>query len=145
MGKKTISRRKFIVRSALGTIGVLAVGTYVFRNPLRRKALQLVDTLDSLYVGNTSDPMLWFEITKKNTVVLHSPKVEMGQGVFTGLAQIAADELEVGMDQINVVHASTDSGNIDGISTGGSLSISSLWHPLKSSVRLLVNYRFPME
>ena len=131
MGKKTISRRKFIVRSALGTIGVLAVGTYVFRNPLRRKALQLVDTLDSLYVGNTSDPMLWFEITKKNTVVLHSPKVEMGQGVFTGLAQIAADELEVGMDQINVVHASTDSGNIDGISTGGSLSISSLWHPLR--------------
>ncbi|WP_242158405.1 xanthine dehydrogenase family protein molybdopterin-binding subunit [Aestuariivivens sediminis] len=131
MGKGKISRRTFLIRGGLSTIGVLAVGTYVFRNALRRKALKFVDTTDALYVGNTNDPMLWFEITKNNTIILHSPKVEMGQGIFTGLAQMAADELEISMDQIKVVHASTDSGNIDGLSTGGSLSIAGLWHPLR--------------
>jgi isoquinoline 1-oxidoreductase beta subunit len=30
---KRVSRRKFIVRAGLGTVGVLALGTYVFRNP----------------------------------------------------------------------------------------------------------------
>ena len=55
----------------------------------------------------------------------------MGQGTFTGLAQIAAEELEISMEQIRVVHASTASGNIDGFSTGGSTSISSLWQPLR--------------
>ena len=30
------SRRKFIVRGGLGMMGVLGLGTFVFRNPLRR-------------------------------------------------------------------------------------------------------------
>jgi isoquinoline 1-oxidoreductase beta subunit len=55
----------------------------------------------------------------------------MGQGTFTGLAQIAADELEVDIERIKVVHATTDSGNIDGFGTGGSTSISSLWMPMR--------------
>ena len=55
----------------------------------------------------------------------------MGQGTFTGLAQIAADELEVDVNQIKIVHAATSTGNIDGLSTGGSTSISGLWQPLR--------------
>ena len=129
--KKKMSRRKFLVRGTLGTVGVLAVGTYVFRNPLRRGILEFANSVDLAYMGNTDDPIIWFEITEDNTVLLHSPKVEMGQGTFTGLAQIAADELEVTMSQIKVVHASTASGNIDLMSTGGSTSISSLWEPLR--------------
>ena len=55
----------------------------------------------------------------------------MGQGTFTGLAQIAADELGVTMEQMQVVHADSASGNIDAFATGGSTSISSLWMPLR--------------
>ncbi len=128
---KNLSRRQFLVRGGLGTIGVLAVGTYLFRNPLRRLVTAALNTADAPYMGNTDNPILWFEITHDNKVVVHSPKVEMGQGTFTGLAQMAADELEVSMAQISVVHADTASGNIDGFATGGSTSISSLWMPLR--------------
>ena len=128
---KKVSRRKFLVRGGLGTLGVLALGTYVFRNPLRRVVANQINSADAPFVGKTDTPVVWFEITKKNTVILHSPKVEMGQGTFTGMAQMAADELEVSMAQMNVVHADSASGNIDGFATGGSTSISSLWMPLR--------------
>jgi isoquinoline 1-oxidoreductase beta subunit len=130
-GKKKLSRRKFLVRGGLGTVGVLAMGTYLFRNPIRRKIAGLVNTGDSPYLGNTKTPIIWFEITKNNQIVLYSPKVEMGQGTFTGIAQMAADELEVAMEQIKVVHADTASGNMDEFATGGSTSVSSLWEPLR--------------
>lgn len=132
MRKKKLSRRKFLVRGGLGTIGVLAVGTYLFRNPLRRMIAAQIDKAENTpYMGNTDTPMIWFEITEDNTVLLHSPKVEMGQGTFTGLAQIAAEELEVSMEQIQVVHAASVTGNMDGFATGGSTSVSSLWQPLR--------------
>ena len=129
--KKKLSRRKFLVRGGLGTVGVLAVGTYLFRNPIRRKIAGFINTADAPYQGNTDTPIIWFEITNENNVVLHSPKVEMGQGTFTSLAQMAADELEVSMNQITVVHADSASGNMDAFATGGSTSVSSLWVPLR--------------
>lgn len=128
---KKISRRKFLVRGGLGTLGVLAVGTYVFRNPIRRQMIDFADSFIAPYSGTGTEPNLWFEITKDNTVMLHSPKVEMGQGTFTGLAQIAADELDISIDQIQVIAASTASGIVDGLGTGGSLSVASMWMPLR--------------
>ena len=128
--KKT-SRRKFLVRGGLGTLGVLAIGTYIFRNPIRRKTLAFAETLIPPYNGSGTEANLWFEITKENQVVLHSSKVEMGQGTFTGLAQMVADELDVAIDQIKVVGAASATGIVDGLSTGGSLSIASLWVPLR--------------
>lgn len=99
--------------------------------PIRRKIAETVNTAESPYSGNTDDPSIWFEIKPDNQILFHCPKVEMGQGVFTGLAQIAADELEVGVEQIKVVHASTATGNIDTFATGGSTTINSLWTPLR--------------
>ncbi len=128
---KKISRRKFIVRGGLGTVGVLAIGTYVFRNPLRRAMLGMAESLVPPYSGTGTEPNLWFEITKENRVRVHSPKVEMGQGTFTSIAQMVADEFEVRMDQVEVVGAATETGIIDGMSTGGSLSVAQLWQPLR--------------
>ncbi len=129
--EKKIPRRKFLIRGALSTVGVLAVGTYIFKNPIRRGIATAINTTDAPYLGDTSTPVIWFEITENNTIILYSPKVEMGQGTFTGLAQMTADELEVSMEQIQVVHAPSASGNIDEFATGGSTSISSLWMPLR--------------
>ncbi|HEA22122.1 MAG TPA: xanthine dehydrogenase family protein molybdopterin-binding subunit [Pricia antarctica] len=128
---KKVSRRSFLVRGGLGTAGVLALGTYLFRNPIRRVVAGAINTADAPFSGNTDTPIVWFEVTTDNYIVLHSPKVEMGQGTFTGLAQMAADELEVSMTQMRVVHANSASGNVDGFATGGSTSISSLWMPLR--------------
>lgn len=82
------------------------------------------------YQGDLS-PQIWFQITPENQIILHSSKVEMGQGSFTSLAQLAAEELEVAVEKIKVVHAETASGNVDGMSTGGSLTIPSLWNPIR--------------
>jgi len=128
--KKKFSRRKFLVRSAIG-VGVVVGTGYLTRHRWRRSLAGLVNTVESPYMGDTKTPGIWFEITADNQVILHSPKVEMGQGTFTGLAQIAADELEVTIDQMKVVHAASASGNMDGFATGGSTSISSLWQPLR--------------
>ena len=128
---KEISRRKFLVRGGLGTLGVLAIGTYVARNPIRREIIDFAESFVAPYSGAGTKPNLWFEITKDNTVILHSPKVEMGQGTFTGLAQIAADELDIHINQIQVIAASTASGVVDSLGTGGSLSVASLWQPMR--------------
>jgi len=118
------------VKAAVG-VGVLLGTGYLTRPVWRRSIAGMANTADAPYVGDTKTPPLWFEVTADNEIILRSPKVEMGQGTFTGLAQIAADELEVAIERIKVVHAATASGNIDGFSTGGSTSISSLWMPLR--------------
>lgn len=128
---KKVSRRKFLVRGGLGTLGVLALGTYIFRNPMRRMMLGMAEAMIPPYNGTGTEANLWFEITKDNKVLLHSPKVEMGQGTFTSLAQMVADEMDVTIDQVIVKGAETATGIVDGMSTGGSLSVASLWQPLR--------------
>ncbi|MEM8907127.1 MAG: molybdopterin cofactor-binding domain-containing protein [Bacteroidota bacterium] len=128
--KKGFSRRKFLVRSSIGLGVILGVG-YFSRHSFRRVLADYINTAEIPYVGSTDNPNLWFEITADNQIRLHCPKVEMGQGTFTGLAQIAADELEVDIQQMQVLHAPSSSGNVDEVSTGGSTSISGLWQPLR--------------
>ncbi len=130
-GNKKISRRKFLVRGGLGTVGVLAIGTYVFKNPLRRSLLEMAETMAPAYMGSGTEAKLWFELTKDNKIIFHSPKVEMGQGSFTSFAQMIADEMDVRIDQIEVIGAATKTGVIDLMSTGGSLSVGGLWQPLR--------------
>ncbi|MFK7926140.1 MAG: molybdopterin cofactor-binding domain-containing protein [Bacteroidia bacterium] len=128
--KKGFSRRKFLLRSAVG-IGVIVGTGFLGGGPIRRYIAAAANTLEPSYSGDVKSPNLWFELTAENQIILHSPKVEMGQGTFTGFAQIAADELEIEISHIKVVHAASASGNLDGFSTGGSNSISSLWMPLR--------------
>ena len=127
--KKGVKRRKFLQYSGVG-LGLVVGGVYLSRNGLRRMLFEAQDTMVLSYMGDTT-PTIWFQITPENEVILHSSKVEMGQGTFTSLAQLAGEELEVDPARIKVVHAVTDSGNIDGMSTGGSLSISGLWVPMR--------------
>lgn len=127
--KKGMKRRKFLKYSGIG-LGLMIGGVYVTRNTWRRSLYELAESLIPPYSGDLS-PNLWFQVTPENEIILHSSKVEMGQGAFTGLAQLAAEELEVDVDRIQVVHAETATGNIDGLSTGGSLTIASLWQPVR--------------
>ncbi len=127
--KKGWSRRKFLVRSSVG-VGVVIGTGYLTKSIWRRYLTEFANTVESPYLGGT-DPSLWFELTIDNEVILHSTKVEMGQGTFTGLAQIAADELDFDVAKIKVAHAESISGNTDSFGTGGSTSISSLWMPLR--------------
>ena len=127
--KNGVKRRKFLKYSGIG-IGLMLGGTFLARNPIRRKIFEVSETLLPPYMGNTS-PLVWIQVSPANEIIIHSSKVEMGQGTFTSLAQIAAEELDLDFERIKVVHANTDSGNIDQVSTGGSTSVSSLYTPLR--------------
>lgn len=127
--KRGLTRRKFLVGASVG-MGVILGGGYLSRGMIRRYLAGAINTMELDY-PNAVAPNVWFEITADNRIRLHSPKVEMGQGTFTGLAQIAADELEVPVERLEVVHAATSTGNVDPFSTGGSTSISGLWTPLR--------------
>jgi nicotinate dehydrogenase subunit B len=56
------------------------------------------------------------------TVSIASGKVELGQGILTALAQIAAEELDVDLGRIRILPASTAHSPDEGV-TSGSLSI----------------------
>src|SRR6185436_15440578 len=59
---------------------------------------------------------------RDGTVSIASGKVELGQGIATALAQIAAEELGVDLEKIRMLPASTAHSPDEGV-TSGSLSI----------------------
>jgi len=59
---------------------------------------------------------------RDGTVSIASGKVELGQGIVTALAQIAAEELGVALEKIRILPASTAHSPDEGV-TSGSLSI----------------------
>lgn len=63
----------------------------------------------------------WLEFAD-DTAVLHAGKVEIGQGIITALAAIAADELDVEPARVRVLAASTDTSP-DETYTAGSKSV----------------------
>ena len=60
----------------------------------------------------------WIRFNEDRSVTIFSGKVELGQGISTALAQIAADELDVALDRIRVVTADTDRTPDEGGTTG---------------------------
>jgi len=60
----------------------------------------------------------WIRINDDGTVAIRVGKVEIGQGILTALAQIAADELDVGLHQVRIVTANTDSNPNEGMTSG---------------------------
>ncbi len=128
--KKSFSRRKFLQRGAIILSGAV-VATYLGRGVIRRNIAQMVEGMDLPGQFSTFKPDFWFEILADNTVLLKSPKIEMGQGVFTGFAMLAAEELNVALEQVKVEHANTSTGPVDAGATGGSSSTLNLYKPIR--------------
>ncbi|MCB8947670.1 MAG: xanthine dehydrogenase family protein molybdopterin-binding subunit [Ardenticatenaceae bacterium] len=133
--KWRVSRRGFLI--GLGaTAAAVAIGVPI---GLPRARLAIADFIagNSSFGGIDAPPTSWFEITADNRIRFFNPKVEMGQGVHTSLAQIAAEELEVDWAQIEVVTASTAQGINDSMGTSGSTSVSSTFTPIREAAATL--------
>ncbi|MFK4726936.1 CO/xanthine dehydrogenase Mo-binding subunit [Bradyrhizobium niftali] len=78
----------------------------------------------SLPVSLVANPRLssWVRFTGDGRVAILPGKVEIGQGIVTALAQIAADELDVDISRVDMIRASTATSPNEGV-TSGSLSI----------------------
>src|ERR1700738_3845144 len=77
-----------------------------------------------LPVSLAANPVLssWIRFSPDGHVMVSPGKVEIGQGIVTALAQIAAHELDVDIGRVQMVRASTAASPNEGI-TSGSLSV----------------------
>src|SRR5712675_1666231 len=77
-----------------------------------------------LPVSLAANPVLssWVRFSPEGHVMVSPGKVEIGQGIVTALAQIAADELDIEIGRVRMVRASTAGSPNEGV-TSGSLSV----------------------
>jgi len=122
-----LSRRTFLtVGAAVGGGLFLSVGL-----PLRMKTAVAAPPTDFA-------PSAFVRIGRDGQVVLTIPQVEMGQGTYTSLSMLIAEELEVELAQVNVAHAPADDklyGNrlLGFQATGGSTSVRVFFEPLRQA------------
>src|SRR5712671_4905342 len=83
-------------------------------------------------------PNAFIRINRQGVVTLVMPMVEMGQGVYTAMAMLLAEELEVGLDQVRLEHAPPDdalyaNAILQSQTTGLSSTIRAFWLPLRQA------------
>ncbi|MGQ0467776.1 MAG: molybdopterin cofactor-binding domain-containing protein [Sporichthyaceae bacterium] len=82
-------------------------------------------------------PLLTLELKSNGRVYFEMPRVEVGQSIESGCAQIIADQLEMDYDNVDVVHSKARIDLMDAHLTGGSSSTFSLWEPLRELSELI--------
>ena len=93
--------------------------------------------LEALAAGMVHTPNAWVHIADDNTITLISARSEMGQGVYTSMPMLIAEELNVDLRKIKVSIAPPDAkvyGNplLGGPQlTGGSTSVRDGWEKLR--------------
>ena len=83
-------------------------------------------------------PDAFIRIDRQGAVTLVMPQVEMGQGVYTSISMILAEELDAAWDHVTVEHAPPDEKHYAnpafGVqATGNSNSIRAFWMPLRKA------------
>jgi len=81
-------------------------------------------------------PNAFIRIDRNGRVTLVMHKVEMGQGTYTSMSMLLAEELEVDVSQVQLEHAPPDDARYAepfyGVQeTGGSTSVRGNWEPLR--------------
>lgn len=98
MTKPKISRRKFLLVSAVAGGGVL-FGYAATRPSRHRRANATLASGEDRYVTS------WIRLQPDNRITVYVPHAEMGQGVHTSLAMMAADELDAAWELVDVEQA----------------------------------------
>jgi isoquinoline 1-oxidoreductase beta subunit len=120
----SVSRRRFLQAGAAAGAGLL-VG---FDLPPGRAIAQPAGVLA---------PNAFVRVAPDNTVTLVAKHIEMGQGAFTGLATILAEELDADWSQMRVESAPADASRYNNLlfgpmqGTGGSTSVPNSWDQLR--------------
>jgi isoquinoline 1-oxidoreductase beta subunit len=118
--------------------GGLATGlTLAFRLPLRAAPVNEPDQVPDSTQGKFA-PNAFIRIDHSGKTTLVMPQVEMGQGVYTALAMILAEELDADFAQVALEHAPPNeklyANPMLGIqATGNSNSIRAFWTPLRTA------------
>lgn len=129
-----LSRRAFIGGSGLFVLGVALAGCSQYAEPdIDADAFNLPKAGPSPLTdvkGGDATPALWIAIEKDGTVKITCHRSEMGQQVWTSMAQIVADELEADWDKVAIVQAEGHERYGDQ-NTDGSRSVRFNFHRLR--------------
>jgi isoquinoline 1-oxidoreductase beta subunit len=85
---------------------------------------------------STFAPNAFIRIDRQGEITLIMPQVEMGQGVYTSISMILAEELDADWSRVRVEHAPADENlyanpDLGFQGTGDSTSIRAFWQPLR--------------
>jgi isoquinoline 1-oxidoreductase beta subunit len=140
----SLSRRTFLSNGV--KLGALAGTGLVLGVTLGSSRAQApVDIGSSVIAGDGAAatasefaPNAFVRIETSGQIFVIVPKVEMGQGVYTSIPMLVAEELEVPLAQIRLEHAPPDAAlytdpNLGGQLTGGSTSIRYAFDPLRKA------------
>jgi isoquinoline 1-oxidoreductase beta subunit len=123
--RRGVSRRTFLVTGAAAGGGLL-LGVCLPRSI--RAAVQGAD--------ESFGPNAFVRIRPDDSITLVMPQVEMGQGTYTSMSMLIAEELEVALEQVGVEAAPPNdklyANPLIGFQvTGGSTSVPGFWEPLR--------------
>ena len=99
MSEYMLTRRALIQKTAAVGSG-LVIGTYLTRAP---RALAEVGVASSAPM--VTDPNAFLRIAPDNTITVLVKHIEFGQGAFTGLTTLVAEELDADWSQMRAEHA----------------------------------------
>lgn len=96
MGIRKVARRTFLGVATVG-VGAVAFGYWQYKNPYD-------NPLEADLADGEATFTPFIKIARDNTITVIAPRAEMGQGVQTTLATLAAEELDVPVADLVVVH-----------------------------------------
>ena len=122
-----LDRRGFLKMGAAGTTGLL-IGFYF---PGATETIAAAASVEPIALN------AWIHIGTDDLVTIYIDKSEMGQSILTGLAMIAADELDCDWKKVRTEFAPADKAYINpqfGVQgTGGSSGTPTSWGPLRKA------------
>ena len=123
----SVSRRRFLKASAAAGGGFLL-----------SLALPLVCGEAKAGEAGDFEPNAFIRISGDGTIVLIMPYVEMGQGTYTSIPMLIAEELEVNLAQVRLDHAPPNeklyANPLLGVqATGNSNAVRAAWQPLRQA------------
>ena len=137
------SRRRFVVGSAAAGGGLLigfalpATGREDRKDTPPEAAVGTATTATSAQTPNLA-PNAFIRIARDGAVSFVVHKVEMGQGTFTSIPMLLAEELDVDLHRVRLEQAPADNKLyadplLGGQVTGGSTSVRGAWEPLRQA------------
>src|SRR6266566_9765356 len=126
-----LSRRDFLKAGAGLTLGIAAPGAFAQGGPGRADGKAVA--------AGAFAPNAFIRISPDNTVTVIVKHVEMGQGTYTGLPTLVAEELDADWSQIRAEGAPADAKRYNNLfwgeaqGTGGSGSLANSYEQLRKA------------